>query len=93
MGNYEIKKFGTLVVQNPYYPKTIDPENTLHTYWGGTYQFCDSEDGKEISWVYIPAMDIYVANRCIVKGISWNVLNLQGYTHGKRIVIDGHVYN
>ena len=88
--NYEIPKFGTLAAHQLY--GNFDPNETL-AYRGGSCDVADTIEGKEITWIYIPSMGIYVADHCLFKNISWHLLKLEDFVRGKRVVIDHHVYN
>ena len=88
--NYEIQKFGTLAAHRLY--GDYNPNETM-AYRGGSCGIVDTVEGKEISWIYIPSMNIYIADHCLFNNVSWNLLNLEEYIRGKRVVIDGKVYN
>ena len=91
MKNYEIKKFGTLLAYR-LYGDSFDPNTTLR-YRGGSCRIGDTIEGMEITWIYIPALNIYVADHCLFNNISWHLLRLEDFVRGKRVVIDHHVYN
>ena len=97
-GYFKMMKFGTLKYDGVTLsiPDGNNAEEVVASttqYHGGSIEITDTEQGKEIQWIYIPDMDIYVADRCLISYLSWNVLHLMGYTEGKRISVDGKVYN
>lgn len=63
-------------------------------YQGGDVRIGDTstEDGARIHWLQPEGMNILVADRPLLCGISWNVLNLDGFGQGTIIIINGKQY-
>lgn len=90
--NDEVKKFGTLrilgatvpVPQKPYY------KGDILGYNGTDFEIGDTVAGKEITWLKLG--DIWVCDRNILQGVSWETLNEKGLVFGKEVEIDGDKY-
>ena len=88
----EIKKFGTLRIlgaavpapQKPYY------KGDVLGYNGTDFEIGDTVPGKEITWLKLG--DLWVCDRNILQGTSWDTLNEKGYVFGKEVEIDGEKY-
>lgn len=88
----EIKKFGTLRILGEAVPA---PEKTYYKgdvlgYNGTNFEIGDTVAGKEITWLKLG--DIWVCDRNILQGISWETLNEKGLVFGKEVEIDGENY-
>ena len=90
--NENIKKMGTLRIlgaavpapQKPYY------KGDVLGYNGTDFEIGDTVPGKEITWLKLG--DLWVCDRNILQGISWDTLNEKGYVFGKEVEIDGEKY-
>lgn len=90
--NNKVKKFGTLQIlgaavpapQKPYY------KGDILGYNGTDFEISDTVAGKEITWLKLG--DIWVCDRNILQGISWETLNEKGLVFGKEVEIDGDKY-
>lgn len=88
----KVKKFGTLrilgmavpVPQKPYYKGDILGYNSTDFEIGNTVA------GKEITWLKLG--DLWVCDRNILQGVSWETLNEKGLVFGKEVEIDGEKY-
>lgn len=47
------------------------------------------DKGDAITWVKPNGMNVFVADRVLVRAITWNDLNTQGFADGKEIVMNG----
>ena len=79
-GYFKMMKFGTLQYDGVTLsiPDGNNAEEVVASttqYHGGSIEITDTEQGKEIQWIYIPDMDIYVADRCLISYLSWNGLH------------------
>lgn len=90
--NENIKKMGTLRIlgaavptpQKPYY------KGDVLGYNGTDFEIGDTVAGKEITWLKLG--DIWVCDRNILQGVSWETLNEKGFVFGKEVEIDGDKY-
>ena len=90
--NENIKKMGTLRIlgaavpapQKPYY------KGDVLGYNGTDFEIGDTVQGKEITWLKLG--NLWVCDRNILQGISWDTLNEKGYVFGKEVEIDGEKY-
>ena len=85
-----IRKFGTLMLHGM--PMTV-PEKPFYKgdvigYNGTEFEIGDTVEGKELTWLKVG--DIWVCDRNILAGVSWDTLNEKGYVFGKEITIDGN---
>ena len=88
----KVKKFGTLRIlgaavqapEKPYY------KGDVLGYNGTNFEIGDTVAGKEITWLKLG--DIWVCDRNILQGISWETLNEKGFVFGKEVEIDGEKY-
>jgi hypothetical protein len=88
----KVKKFGTLRIlgmavpapQKPYYKGDILGYNNTDFEIGNTVA------GKEITWLKLG--DLWVCDRNILQGVSWETLNEKGFVFGKEVEIDGEKY-
>ena len=90
--NDKVKKFGTLRIlgaavpapQKPYY------KGDILGYNGTDFEIGDTVAGKEITWLKLG--DLWVCDRNILQGVSWETLNEKGLVFGKEVEIDGERY-
>lgn len=90
--NDRVKKFGTLRIlgtavpapQKPYY------KGDILGYNGTDFEIGDTVAGKEITWLKLG--DLWVCDRNILQGVSWETLNNKGLVFGKEVEIDGDKY-
>lgn len=90
--NNNIRKFGTLMLhgmpmpvpQKPFYKGDVIGFN------GTDFEIGDTVEGKELTWLKLG--NIWVCDRNILAGVSWDTLNAKGYVFGKEVTIDGHQY-
>lgn len=85
-----IRKFGTLMLHGMPMPV---PEKPFHNgdvigYNGTDFEISDTVEGKELTWLKVGGL--WVCDRNILMGVSWDTLNAKGYVFGKEITIDGH---
>ena len=88
----DIRKFGTLMLHGM--PMQV-PEKPFHNgdvigYNGTDFEISDTVEGKELTWLKVG--ELWVCDRNILTGVSWDTLNAKGYVFGKEITIDGHKY-
>lgn len=87
-----VKKFGTLRIlgmavpapQKPYY------KGDILGYNGTDFEIGNTVAGKEITWLKLG--DLWVCDRNILQGVSWETLNEKGLVFGKEVEIDGEKY-
>lgn len=87
-----VKKMGTLRIlgaavpapQKPYY------KGDILGYNGTDFEIGDTVAGKEITWLKLG--DLWVCDRNILQGVSWETLNEKGLVFGKEVEIDGERY-
>lgn len=88
----KIKKFGTLRILGAAVPAPEKPyyKGDVLGYNGTNFEIGDTVAGKEITWLKLG--DIWVCDRNILQGISWETLNEKGFVFGKEVEIDGENY-
>lgn len=88
----KIKKFGTLQILGVAVPAPEKPyrKGDVLGYNGTDFGIGDTVPGKEITWLKLG--DIWVCDRNILQGISWETLNKKGFVFGKEIEIDNEKY-
>lgn len=88
----KIKKFGTLQILGAAVPAPEKPyrKGDVLGYNGTDFDIGDTVTGKEITWLKLG--DIWVCDRNILQGISWETLNKKGFVFGKEIEIDNEKY-
>lgn len=88
----KIKKFGTLQILGAAVPAPEKPyrKGDVLGYNGTDFGIVDTVPGKEITWLKLG--DIWVCDRNILQGISWETLNKKGFVFGKEIEIDNEKY-
>lgn len=86
----EIRKFGTLMLHGMPMPVPEKPFYNGDTigYNGTDFEISDTVEGKELTWLKVG--DLWVCDRNILAGVSWDTLNEKGYVFGKEITIDGN---
>ena len=88
----KVKKFGTMRIlgaavqapEKPYY------KGDVLGYNGTNFGIGDTVAGKEITWLKLG--DLWVCDRNILQGVSWETLNEKGLVFGKEVEIDGEKY-
>ena len=90
--NETVKKMGTLRVLGAAVPASQKPyyKGDVLGYNGTDFEIGDTIAGKEITWLKLG--DIWVCDRNILQGISWETLNEKGFVFGKEVEIDGEKY-
>lgn len=85
-----IRKFGTLMLHGMPMPVPEKPfyKGGVIGYNGTEFEIGDTVEGKELTWLKVG--DIWVCDRNILAGVSWDTLNEKGYVFGKEITIDGN---
>lgn len=85
----KVKKFGTLRILGAAVPAPEKPyyKGDVLGYNGTNFEIGDTVAGKEITWLKLG--DIWVCDRNILQGISWEALNEKGLVFGKEVEIDG----
>lgn len=85
-----IRKFGTLMLHGMPMPVPEKPfyKGDVIGYNGTEFEIGDTVEGKELTWLKVG--DIWVCDRNILAGVSWDTLNEKGYVFGKEITIDGN---
>ena len=88
--NNNIRKFGTLMLHGMPMPKPEKPfyRGDVIGYNGTDFEIGDTVEGKELTWLKVG--NLWVCDRNILAGVSWDTLNAKGYVFGKEITIDGH---
>ena len=88
----KIKKFGTLRILGAAVPAPEKPyyKGDVLGYNGTNFEIGDTVAGKEITWLMMG--DIWVCDRNVLQGISWETLNEKGLVFGKEVEIDGEKY-
>lgn len=88
----KVKKFGTLRILGAAVPAPEKPyyKGDVLGYNGTNFEIGDTVAGKEITWLKLG--DIWVCDRNILQGISWETLNEKGFVFGKEVEIDGEKY-
>ena len=88
--NNNIKSFGTLMLHGAPMPKPEKPyyRGDVIGYNGTDFEIGDTVAGKELTWLKLG--NLWVCDRNVLAGISWDTLNAKGYVFGKEITIDGH---
>ena len=84
-----IRKFGTLMLHGMPMPAPEKPfyRGDMIGYNGTDFEIGDTVEGKELTWLKVGGL--WVCDRNILMGISWDTLNKKGYVFGKEITIDG----
>jgi len=88
-------RFGTLYMDGE--PKSIPTDPTVRgdvsDYIMGTpVEIKDSVPGKKIHWIQPNGMSILIADRVLLKNISWLELDRLGFVGGTKVVVDGNRY-
>lgn len=52
----------------------------------------DNENDNAITWIKPEGMNIFVADRAVVRFMSWDELNFQGFVKGRKVSINGWKY-
>ena len=88
--NNNIRKFGTLMLHGMPMPEPEKPyyKGDVIGYNGIDFEIGDTVEGKELTWLKLG--NLWVCDRNILAGVSWDTLNAKGYVFGKEITIDGH---
>lgn len=88
----KVKKFGTMRILGAAVPAPEKPyyKGDVLGYNGTNFEIGDTVAGKEITWLKLG--DIWVCDRNILQGISWETLNEKGFVFGKEVEIDGEKY-
>ena len=88
----KVKKFGTLQILGAAVPAPEKPyyKGDVLGYNGTDFSIGDTVPGKELTWLKLG--DIWVCDRNILQGISWETLNEKGFVFGKEIEIDNEKY-
>lgn len=88
----KVKKFGTLQILGVAVPAPEKPyyKGDVLGYNGTDFSVGDTVPGKELTWLKLG--DIWVCDRNILQGISWETLNEKGFVFGKEIEIDNEKY-
>lgn len=86
------KKFGTLMLHGAPMPVPQKPfyKGDVIGFNGTDFEIGNTVEGKELTWLKLG--NIWVCDRNILTGVSWDTLNAKGYVFGKEITIDGHKY-
>lgn len=87
-----IRKFGTLMLHGMPMPVPEKPfyKGDVIGFNGTDFEIGDTVEGKELTWLKLG--NIWVCDRNILAGVSWDTLNEKGYVFGKEVTIDGHKY-
>lgn len=87
--NNNIRKFGTLMLHGAPMPVPQKPfyKGDVIGFNGTDFEIGDTVEGKELTWLKLG--NLWVCDRNILMGISWDTLNKKGYVFGKEITIDG----
>lgn len=87
-----IRKFGTLMLHGAPMPVPQKPfyKGDVIGFNGTDFEIGNTVEGKELTWLKLG--NIWVCDRNILAGVSWDTLNAKGYVFGKEITIDGHKY-
>ena len=85
-----IRKFGTLMLHGMPMPVPEKPfyKGDVIGYNGTDFEISDTVEGKELTWLKVG--DLWVCDRNILAGVSWDTLNEKGYVFGEEITIDGN---
>lgn len=88
----KVKKFGTMRILGAAVPTPEKPycKGGILGYNGTDFGIGDTVPGKELTWLKLG--DIWVCDRNILQGISWETLNEKGFVFGKKIEIDNEKY-
>lgn len=88
----KVKKFGTLQILGAAVPAPEKPyyKGDVLGYNGTNFEIGDTVAGKEITWLKLG--DLWVCDRNILQGVSWETLNEKGLVFGKEVEIDGEKY-
>lgn len=88
----KVKKFGTMRILGAAAPAPEKPycKGDILGYNGTDFGISDTVPGKELTWLKLG--DIWVCDRNILQGISWETLNKKGFVFGKKIEIDNEKY-
>lgn len=88
----KVKKFGTMRILGAAVPAPEKPycKGDVLGYNGTDFGIGDTVPGKELTWLKLG--DIWVCDRNILQGISWEILNEKGFVFGKEIEIDNEKY-
>ena len=90
--NNNIRKFGTLMLHGAPMPVPQKPfyRGDVIGFNGTDFEIGDTVEDKELTWLKLG--NIWVCDRNILAGVSWDTLNAKGYVFGKEVTIDGHQY-
>ncbi len=80
-------EFGTLYMDG----KELDGRYTFTYHTGNTLSFGDSDGVLSITWIKV-SDNMLIANRNLLRGISWNALARNGLVYGSSVQIDGNLY-
>ena len=88
--NNNIRKFGTLMLHGAPMPVPQKPfyRGDVIGFNGTDFEIGDTVEDKGLTWLKVG--DLWVCDRNILMGVSWDTLNAKGYVFGKEITIDGH---
>lgn len=93
--SYDVLQFGTLYLDGRPVSPSIDSLffSDLDAYNGpASIEFGNTEDGKAITWIKPSNSDILVADRPLLKTISYTDLMTNHLVGGREVVIDGRRY-
>ena len=87
-----IRKFGTLMLHGMPMPAPEKPfyRGDMIGYNGTDFEIGDTVEGKELTWLKLG--NLWVCDRNILQGVSWETLNEKGFVFGKEVEIDGEKY-
>lgn len=88
----KVKKFGTMRILGAAVPTPQKPcyKGDILGYNGADFEIGDTVAGKEITWLKLD--DLWICDRNILQGVSWETLNEKGFVFGKEVEIDGERY-
>ena len=88
----KVKKFGTMRILGAAVPAPEKPyyKGDILGYNGTDFEIGNTVAGKEITWLKLG--DLWVCDRNILQGGSWETLNEKGLVFGKEVEIDGEKY-
>lgn len=83
----ETIQFGTLLMNG-----NIQPGSSPGTYSSNaTLGFGDSAGWRSINWIKV-SDNLLVADRVLLKALTWDDINRYGFVYGKKVTIDGFDY-
>ena len=93
--NYDIFQFGALCLDSKIQPIPQRPERDgdIPQYDGkATISIVSTNQEKSITWIKPNSLNLLIADRVLLNGVSWEDLDKNGFVKGEPILIDGQYF-